>query len=343
MLLGSKLFKDGEFQEQFEEKMRTLKLKLCMFGTIAFLIALSTLFFTIILSLAGAPLLLLAPIVVIFNLIQWLIAPYMIDALYRVHEAPPHLYPRLHEIVEKLSRRSKITKPKVMIARIPIPNAFAYGNPLTGSRVAVTEGLLDTLDEEEVEAVIGHELGHLKHKDVHVMMFASVLPAIFYYVGYSLMMSAYFGGYRYRDRKNNAGLLILIGMLSLVVYYIVSLVVLYLSRLREYYADVHSVSVADDGARNLAEALAKIVTYSGRYVARRGYSPEVGAFKALFISDPDTAAKDARELYRYGVTRDSELVRAVASREITWFDKLMELFSTHPNVVKRIRALLEMQ
>ncbi|MEM2240258.1 MAG: zinc metalloprotease HtpX [Candidatus Bathyarchaeia archaeon] len=314
-----------------------------MFGTIAFLIALSTLFFAIILSLAGAPLLILAPIVVVFNLIQWLIAPYMIDALYGVREASPYQYPRLHEIVERLSRRSKIDKPKVMIARIPIPNAFAYGSPLTGSRVAVTEGLLDILDEEEVEAVIGHELGHLKHKDVHVMMFASVLPAIFYYVGYSLMMSAYFGGYSSRDRRNNASLLILIGMLSLVVYYIVSLVVLYLSRLREYYADTHSASVAEDGARNLAEALAKIVTYTGRYKARRGSTPEVGAFKALFISDPDTAARDVRELSRYGVTRDSELVRSIASREITWFERLMEIFSTHPNVVKRIRALLEMQ
>lgn len=323
--------------------MRTLKLKLCMIGTIAFLVALSTLFFTIILSLAGAPLLLLAPMVVIFNLIQWLIAPYMIDALYGVREASLHQYPRLHEIVERLSRRSKMAKPKVMIARINIPNAFAYGSPLTGSRVAVTEGLLDVLEDEEVEAVIGHELGHLKHRDVHVMMFASVLPAIFYYVGYSLMMSAYYGGYRTRDRRNNAGALILIGMLSLAVYYVVSLVVLYLSRLREYYADVHSASIVEDGARKLSEALAKIVTFTGRYAARRGLTADVGAFKALFISDPDTTAKDARELTRYGITRDSELVRSIASREITWFDRLMEIFSTHPNVVKRIRALLELQ
>ncbi len=87
-----------------------------------------------------------------------------------------------------------------MLSQIPLPNAFAYGSPLTGSRVAVTQGLLTHLDEGEVEAVLGHELGHLKHRDVQVMMVVSFLPALFYYIGYSMMLSGMFGGGG--DRKN---------------------------------------------------------------------------------------------------------------------------------------------
>jgi heat shock protein HtpX len=80
-----------------------------------------------------------------------------------------------------------------MIADIPIPNAFAYSSPIAGSRVAVTKGLLKSLDEEEIEAVVGHELGHLKHRDVQVMMFVSILPAVFYFIGYSMLLSSLFG------------------------------------------------------------------------------------------------------------------------------------------------------
>ncbi len=69
-----------------------------------------------------------------------------------------------------------------MLAQVPVPNAFAYGSPLTGSRVAVTPGLLTALNTDEVEAVLGHELGHLSHKDVQVMMAVSALPSVFMYL-----------------------------------------------------------------------------------------------------------------------------------------------------------------
>ncbi|MCP8316709.1 MAG: M48 family metalloprotease, partial [archaeon] len=175
--------------------MSLLKLRLSIIGTLAFLIGLSTLFFTVILSLVGTlDIVLLISLVVAFNLVQWLIAPYLIDAMYKVKAISKNDNPKLYGMVEKLSRRANIKMPKVMIAKIPIPNAFAYGSPIAGRRVAVTETLLKTLEDEEVEAVIGHELGHLKHRDVQIMMFASVLPAIFYFIAYSFMLSAWFGG-----------------------------------------------------------------------------------------------------------------------------------------------------
>jgi heat shock protein HtpX len=221
-----------------------------------------------------------------------------------------------------------------MLAKIPIPNAFAYGSPITGTKVAVTEGLMKTLQVEEVEAVIGHELGHLKHRDVQVMMFVSILPAIFYYIGSSFLFSSMFG----RRRDDSGGGAAIIGMISLFLYWILTLFTMYLSRLREYYADNHSVTIVEDGERKLSEGLAKIVHASGRTKKRTPRSGQLSSFKALFISDPDKAASDAQALTRRGAS-DSRLVDEMLQREITGVDRLLELFSTHPNIVKRLKAL----
>ena len=164
------------------------KLRLSMAGTLALIFGLSTLVFAVLMSLTGFfDLYSLAILVVSFNVIQWLISPYLVGALYKVRELGANENPELHQMVSNLSEKSKISKPKLMLAQIPSPNAFAYGSPLTGNRVAVTEGLLKSLDAGEVEAVVGHELGHLKHRDVQVMMVVSFLPALFYYIGFSLI------------------------------------------------------------------------------------------------------------------------------------------------------------
>lgn len=307
-----------------------------MVGTLALIIGLSTLFFTIILSLASVNILFLPFIVVIFNIIQWLIAPYIIDAIYRVKEVNASEDPALHEMVDRLSKKSRIKKPKLMKAKIPIPNAFAYSSPLTGTKVAVTTGLLETLDSEEVEAVIGHELGHLKHRDVQVMMFVSILPAIFYYIGYSMLFSSM---YNRRDNRDSGGAAI-IGLASILLYWILTLFTLYLSRIREYYADRHSVSIVEDGSRKLSEGLAKIVNYTAAVKQSRKKASGSASFKALFISDPDRSEIDSAELKIIsGGMGDRKLVEEVLRRRVSTFDRFMEIFSTHPNIVKRLRAL----
>lgn len=308
-----------------------------MVGTLAIIIGLSTLFFTVILSLVGLfDLVTLGILVVAFNILQWLISPYLIDALYSVREIPEHENPRLHEIVEDLSRKSGIKKPRLMLARIPIPNAFAYGSPIGGSRVAVTSGLLKGLEYEEVEAVIGHELGHLKHKDVQTMMFVSLLPAIFYYIGFSLMLSMYG---RRREGSNGTALL---GIGFMAFSWILNMFILHLSRLREYYADRHSASIVEDGPRKLSEGLAKIVhtTRTMRRTIKK--SQNLNAFKALFIADPDHAEIDSMEISRMRMLSDQKLVQEILSKKLTTMDKIIEIFSTHPNIVKRLRTLQEL-
>lgn len=323
--------------------MSALKLKLAMLATLAAIIGLSTLAITIVLSLLGVLNILTLGIFVIFiNVLQWLIAPYIIDAIYRTRKVSRAEEPELYEIVEKLSAKSGIRTPELRIANIPIPNAFAYGSPLTGNRVAVTTGLLNTLNLDEIEAVVGHEIGHLKHRDVQVMMFVSLLPAIFYYIGYSLMWSSmYYSGRR--DRGGNGGLLALIGVLSIAVYWILTLFTLYLSRLREYYADRHSATVVPGGARKLALGLIKIVESTTRTRRRYGNMGNLSSFRALFISDPESSEKDLIALSRTGVLRgESDIISEYTRRKVTFAEQLAELFSTHPNMVKRLRALQEL-
>ena len=76
------------------------------------------------------------------NIVQWLIAPYLIGAIYKVRAIEQNEKPGLHQMVENISRKSGISAPKLMLAQIPLPNAFAYGSPLSGNRIAVTPGLL---------------------------------------------------------------------------------------------------------------------------------------------------------------------------------------------------------
>jgi len=312
-----------------------------MAGTLAIIFGLSTLVFTVIMSLAGVfDFLTLAIVVVSFNIIQWLISPYLVGAIYRVRELPKDENPQLHQMVNSLSEKSKISKPKLMLAQIPIPNAFAYGSPLTGNRIAVTKGLLESLNEGEVEAVLGHELGHLKHRDVQVMMVVSFLPALFYYIGFSLMLSG-----MYRGRRDDSGGAALIGIGFMIFSWVLNLFILYLSRLREYFADRHSVSVVDNGAQKLSTGLAKIVKATRKInnaTKEQKRKPNASAFKALFIADPDRASVDSAELAAMNAQGDQKLVQEIISQKLTFADKLVEALSTHPNIVKRLRALQEL-
>jgi len=322
-------------------KMPSLwKLRISMIGTLAIIIGLSTLVFAAILSLFGTPdLITLGILIVAWNTVQWLISPYIIDALYRTREISESENPRLHEIVENLSKKSNLKKPKLMLAQIPIPNAFAYGSPIAGNRVAVTSGLLKTLKYEEVEAVIGHELGHLKHRDVQIMMFVSLLPALFYYLGYSLMISSMLN--RRREGEGGSALL---GMAFMVFSWVLNIFILYLSRLREYYADRHSAAIVENGAQKLSVGLAKIVHATRGMQKAIKEMQNLNAFKALFISDPDRADTDAAAIAiaAAAASDDQKLVQEIVSQKITFASRLIEIFSTHPNIVKRIKALQEL-
>ncbi|QOJ79440.1 M48 family metalloprotease [Infirmifilum lucidum] len=308
-------------------------LKLSMILTLAFIFGLTTLAFVFLLDALGLASPLVALILaLIFNVGQWLVSPYLVEFFYHVRELPYHEAPHVHQALEEVVSKSGLReKPKLMIAEVPYPNAFAYGSPLTGNRVAVTRGLLEALNKDEIAGVLGHEVGHIVHRDVQVMTLVSVLPAFFYILGRMFLYSKDGGD---RDRSGAIAL----GFLSLLIYFILSLANLHLSRIREYYADYHSVKTAPSpraGAARLMSALAKIVNYTGRLKAE-GAEVRVAGFKELFIADPDSAVEDMEALEGY------RLAKKIAEGKVTLADRILELFSTHPNIVERLRRLEEL-
>jgi heat shock protein HtpX len=313
-----------------------------MAGTLAIIFGLSTLVFAVILTVAGIgfSLIDIGILVVVLNVGQWLLAPYLIGWIYKVKELKQDEKPELHQMVNDISRKSGISAPKLMLANIPLPNAFAYGSPLSGTRVAVTQGLLDSLDSGEVEAVLGHELGHIKHHDVQVMMVASFLPALFYYIGYSMMLSGMFGG---GQKKNSEGSNALIGIAFMAFSWVLTLFTLYLSRLREYYADRHSVSVVENGADKLSTGLVTIVEESKRGNQQKKQDQKnQSSFRALFITDTNRAAADSADLHAAQIRSKRDLLLDTLAKQPTKGDNFVEVFSTHPNIIKRLKALQEL-
>ena len=306
--------------------MSLLKLRLAMVGAWVAVTALGALVLAVVLSLLGVGygVVWILGFVLALYIAQWLLGPYLINAVYKVRPLGEGEEPWLHETVSRIAERAGISTPKLMLAQVDVPNAFAYGSPATGNMVAVTRGLLDNLPHDEVEAVLGHELGHLKHRDVYLMLMVGLLPAIIYYLGYTLYWSGLFGGMG--GRGNNNGLALLIGVVLIALSFIFNLFVFYISRLREYYADSHSAAVVPGGAKKLQRALARIMAVSGRVPKRK--SRGASALKMFMISDPGQSVKWQGDI--------DELVEAIKQEKPRLWE---ELFSTHPHPAKRLRFL----
>ncbi len=163
--------------------------------------------------------------------------------------------PELHSVIERLCAMADLPKPKVAIAESRVPNAFATGRNEKHAVVAVTSSLLERLDEPEIEAVLAHELSHIKNRDMLVMTIASFVTTI---AGFLMRYWFFVGGMR--DRRDN----IVLFYIALVAIWVLSfLVTRALSRYREYAADRGSAIITAHPA-NLASALLKISGYVER-------------------------------------------------------------------------------
>lgn len=155
------------------------------------------------------------------------------------------------------------------------------------------------------------------------------------------MLSGMFGGSRNRGNEGSSAL---IGIFFMAFSWILNLFTLYLSRLREYYADKHSVSVVDNGAEKLSTGLIAIINESKfQNQAKRGNGEQKSntSYKTLFISDPDRAETDSEQLNANRFADRRQLLRDTLAKEPSSGDKFIEIFSTHPNIIKRLRALQE--
>ena len=269
--------------------------------------------------------------------IQYMIGPKIVEWTMRVRYVKREEYPRLYQMVESLSMRAQIPMPRICVAQIPLPNAFAFGRSLRDGRVCVTEGILNLLNDEELKAVLGHELTHLKNRDVLTITLLSVIPMIMYRIAWQFL---FFG----RRRDERGGNTMLIGLAAFLFYFITNLLVLYASRIREYFADRGSILLGNQPSV-LASSLYKLVYGSARM--DKETIKETEGLKAFFINDPSRALSEIRELSQLDLdkngTIDASELALLRSKQIrlNFGDRLLEILSTHPNMLKRIKQLSE--
>jgi heat shock protein HtpX len=214
-------------------------------------------------------------------------------------------YPKLHEIVERLSTKNGLPKPKVAMVNSRVPNAFATGKSAKSSLVAVTTGILDLLDDDELEAVVAHELSHVRSRDVLVLTLVSVFSTVAWY----LAQFGFFGGLQTRNR-NTAGTTVIVVLVAIITWIVSFLIIRAISRYREYSAD-RGGAIMTGKPDKLANALLKI-------------SGKIGSI-------PPQEIEHVQKLNAFFI------IPALSGSSIA------NLFSTHPPVEKRVQKLMEMK
>jgi heat shock protein HtpX len=266
-----------------------------------FLLLILYLVFMTILLAFGAGLWLIVLLAVGMGLVQYFFSDKLVLWSTGARILDKDEYPELHQTVEKLCKEADLPLPKIAIMQSPVPNAFATGRSPKHAVVACTDSIMRLLNKEELEAVLAHELAHVKNRDILTMTMASFIAMIASMIMQSFFFSAVLGG-----RNREGGGTIIIWIVSIIVYAVSTLLILALSRYREFAADRGSALITKK-PKALISALSKI---SGRMDA---VPPEakakVEAANAFFI------------------------IPALSGRSF------MELLSTHPPLEKRIANL----
>lgn len=259
--------------------------------------------------------------------IQWLIGPWLIRMTTGIKEASPVQAPELHAMLDRLAKGAGIPKPKLYLSNDQSPNAFAFGRTQKSAGIAVHAGLLNVLNKEEVEGVLAHEVAHIKNRDVLVMTIASALPIMIYYIVIVL-----FSG---NDRDRGLGGTIAVFLGAQVASFMGQLLVMWLSRQREFYADAYSAYATGKPAA-LMSGLAKI---SYAMPQRRDKNATMSSF---YISDPAPEEKKGMYEIASAIAGGNEK-RLVEQIEAEKRRGAMEVFMTHPLTAKRLDALMKIK
>ncbi|MCM8831944.1 MAG: zinc metalloprotease HtpX, partial [Candidatus Omnitrophica bacterium] len=232
--------------------------------------------------------------------IQYLIGPKLVEMLMRVKYIRRDEYPKLYEMVEELAYKAKIPTPKVGISYINVPNAFAFGKGVRDGRICVTKAILELLNEKELRAVLGHEMSHLKNRDVLFITLLSVIPLVMYNLYRYFMFFGYYGN----RRRQNGNYGFIIGLVALIFYFVTNLLVLYASRIREYFADKGSIDLGNP-ASALATALYKLVY--GAAKSKKEDILQIEGIKAFFLNDLSKARREIKELSELDLDRSGTI------------------------------------
>ena len=243
---------------------------------------------------------------VLMNFFSYWFSDKIVLMMYHAKEAPPQDYPKIHRIVQNLATKADIPKPKVYIIPVETPNAFATGRSPAHASVAVTEGILRILTDDELEGVISHELSHVHNRDTLIMTVVATVAGAIYMLSDMARWAAIFGGIGGRDNDREGGNPLALLIIAILAPIVATLIQLAISRSREYMADESGAKLCGRPL-SLANALRKLYNYS-RQVPMQA-NPTTAH---LFIVNPLTGG---------GFTN---------------------LFSTHPPIERRIARLEEL-
>ena len=222
--------------------------------------------------------------------------------MYSAEQVTREQAPQLYRILEFLCSRDGIPMPKVYLIPTDSPNAFATGRNPEHASVAVTEGAMRLLDENELTGVLAHEMSHVKNRDILISSVAATLAGVIMWIANMARFAAFFGGGRDREDEGGGALA---GLVTIIVAPIAAMLIqMWISRTREYQADASGAAAAGS-PYGLASALQKLENYSKRIPMEA--SPSTAH---MFIVHPFTGSS------------------------------IMNLFSTHPPTQKRIERLL---
>lgn len=241
---------------------------------------------------------------VVFNFATYFYSDKLALSMYRAQPITREELPRVYSVVEKLAAKQGLPMPKIFVIPSESPTAFATGRNPNHASVAVTHGILDLLDDEELEGVLAHELGHVRNRDILTSSIAATLAGAITMVARMGYWASLFGGYGGRDERDRSGGLS--GLFMIILAPIAaSLIQLAISRSREYEADATGAKETGNPYA-LARALQKLDAYSRRIPMQA--SPTTAH---LFIVAP-----------------------------LLGSGGIANLFSTHPPIKERIRRLI---
>jgi heat shock protein HtpX len=243
----------------------------------------------------------------VMNFASYWFSDKIVLTMYRAREVSPHEAPDLYRLIQRLAQRAGIPMPKVYIIPSDAPNAFATGRDPQHGAIAVTDGIMRLLDEDELAGVLAHELGHIRNRDTLIMTVAATLAGAITMLAHMAQWGAIFGGFGRRDDEGNGGGGVL-GLLFMAILAPIAatLIQLAISRGREFFADSTGAAVAGSPS-GLARALEKL-----HFASQRVPMDANPATAHLFIVNPLSGGS------------------------------LLQLFSTHPPIEERIRRLRRM-